>query len=36
MLLLLIPENTCDRVFSVRKTKIPSEYREKDARCFKN
>ena len=35
-MLLLIPENTGDRVFSVRKTKIPTEYREKDIRCFKN
>ena len=28
--MLLIPENIGDRVFSVRKTKIPIEYREKD------
>ena len=36
MLLLLIPENTSDRVLSVHKTKIPTEYRKKDIRCFKN
>ena len=35
-LLLLITENTSDRVFSVRKTKMPTKYREKDIRCFKN
>ena len=28
MLLLLMPENTGNRVFNVRKTKIPTEYRE--------
>ena len=33
---LLIPENTGERVFSVCKTKIPTEYREKDIRYFKN
>ena len=33
-LLLLITENTSDRVFSVRK--MPTKYREKDIRCFKN
>ena len=35
-MLLLIPENTGDRVFSVRKTKITTEYREKGIRRFKN
>lgn len=35
LLLLLITENTSDRVFSARKTKTPAEYREKDLRCFK-
>ena len=35
-LLLLIPENRGDRVLSVCKTKIPTEYREKGIRCFKN
>ena len=35
-LLLLIPENIGDRVLSVCKTKIPTEYREKGIRCFKN
>ena len=35
-LLLLIPENTADRAFSVRKTRIPTEYREKGIRYFKN
>ena len=33
-LLLLIPEK--HRVLSVCKTKIPTEYREKGIRCFKN
>ena len=35
-LLLLTPENIGDRVLGVCKTKIPTEYREKDIRCFKN
>ena len=35
-LLLLIPENIGDRVLSVCKTKIPTEYREKGIRCLKN
>ena len=35
-LLLTIPENTGDRMFSARKTKIPTEYRAKGIRCFKN
>ena len=35
-LLLLIPENRSDGVLSVCKTKIPTEYREKGIRCFKN
>ena len=35
-LLLLIPENIGDRVFNVCKTKIPTEYRGKCIRCFKN
>ena len=35
-LLLLTPENIGDRVLSVCKTKIPTEYREKDISCFKN
>ena len=36
-LLLLIPENTGDRAFSVCKTRIPTEYREKGiSRDFKN
>ena len=35
-LLLLIPENTGDRVWSVRKTKMTTEYGEKDVRYFKN
>ena len=35
-LLLLIPENIGDRVLSVCKTKISTEYREKGIRCFKN
>ena len=35
-LLLLILENTGDRVFSASKTKMPTEYREKCIRCFKN
>ena len=34
--LLLVPENTADRVFSVHKTKIPTEYRKKYIKCFKN
>ena len=33
---LLIPENIGDRVLSVCKTQIPTEYREKGIRCFKN
>ena len=35
-LLLLIPENIGDRVLSVFKTKIPTEYREKGISSFKN
>ena len=35
-LLLLTSENIGDRVLSVCKTKIPTEYREKGIRCFKN
>ena len=35
-LLLLISENIGDRVLSVLQAKIPSEYREKGIRCFKN
>ena len=35
-LLLLIHENIGDRVLSVFKTKMPTEYREKGIRCFKN
>ena len=35
-LLLLIHENIGHRVLSVFKTKIPTEYREKGIRCFKN
>ena len=35
-LLLLIPENTGDRVFSMRKTEMPTEYTEKGIKCFKN
>ena len=35
-LLLLIPENIGDRVLSVFKTRIPTEYREKGISCFKN
>ena len=35
-LLLLIPENIGDRVLSVCKTKIPTGYREKVIRFFKN
>ena len=35
-LLLLIPENIGDRVLSVCKTKIATEYRENGVRCFKN
>ena len=34
--LLLVPENTADRVFTVHKTKIPTEYRKKYIKCFKN
>ena len=33
-LLLLIPENTGDKVFSVHKTKMLSEYREKKYKLF--
>ena len=29
-------ENLGDRVLSVCKTKIPTEYREKGIKCFKN
>ena len=36
MLLLLISENTGARALSVRKTKMPAEYRRKGIRCFKN
>ena len=36
MLLLLMPENEGDRTFSVSKTKMPTEYRKKEIRCFKN
>ena len=35
-LLLLMFENLGDRVLSVCKTKIPTEYREKGIKCFKN
>ena len=35
-LLLLIPENTIDRAFSARKSKMPTEYREKGIKRFKN
>ena len=31
-----MPENTGDRTFSVCQTKMPTEYREKGIRCFKN
>ena len=31
-----MPKNTGDRVFSVRETKIPTEYRENGIRCFRN
>ena len=34
--LLLIAEKIGDRVLSVCETKIPTEYREKGIRCFKN
>ena len=34
--LLLIPENIGDSVLSVRKTKIPAEYREKGIMYFKD
>ena len=34
--MLLIPKNTGDTVFSVRKTKIATEYRENGIRFFKN
>ena len=33
---LLIAEKIGDRVLSVCETKIPTEYREKGIRCFKN
>ena len=33
---LLIPENIGDRVLGICKTKVPTEYREKGIRCFKN
>ena len=36
MFLLLIPENIGDRMLSMCKTKMPTEYRENDIRCFKN
>ena len=35
-LLSLTPENISDRVLSVCKTEIPTKYREKSLRCFKN
>ena len=35
-LFLLIPENIGDRVLSVFKTRIPTEYREKGISGFKN
>ena len=35
-LLFLILENIGDRVLSVCKTKIPTEYRKIGIRCFKN
>ena len=35
-LLLLIPENIGDRAFSMRKSRIPTNFREEDMRCFKN
>ena len=35
-LLLLMPGNTGDKKFSVCKFKMPTEYREKGIRCFKN
>ena len=35
-LLLLIPENKGDRVLSVRKIKIPTEYRKNGIMCLKN
>ena len=31
-----MPENTGDRTFSVCKTKMPTEYREKGIWCFNN
>ena len=34
--MLLIPENIADRVLSVCKTKIPTEYREKGIRLLRN
>ena len=34
--LLLISENIGRRLLSVRKNKIPTEYREKGTRCLKN
>ena len=35
-MLLLIPENTGDRAASVRKTKMPTKYKKKGIRRFKN
>ena len=35
-LLLLMLEKIRDRVFIVHKTTMPTEYREKCIRCFKN
>ena len=35
-LLLLMSENLGDRVLSVCKTKIPTKYRKKGIKCFKN
>ena len=32
---MVTPENIGDRVLSVCKTKIPTEYREKGIPCFK-
>ena len=31
-----MPGNAADTVFSVHKTRIPTEYREKGIKCFKN
>ena len=31
---MFIPENAGDRVLRVRKTEMPTEYREKVIRCF--